>query len=57
MEVYSLNTDWISLFNDENLNGWKAKNSEKDNGKIKDYTFQSPKNGYKINNSYYPVYK
>jgi len=34
MEVFSLNTNWISLFNGENLNGWEVKNSEKDNGKM-----------------------
>ena len=30
MEVFSLNNDWISLFNGENLEGWEIKGSEKD---------------------------
>lgn len=32
-EVFSLDTNWISLFNGENLNGWEIKNSKKDNDK------------------------
>ncbi|GEC72593.1 Kelch motif-containing protein [Flavobacterium flevense] len=34
MEVFSLDNNWISLFNGKNLEGWEVKNSEKDNGKI-----------------------